>query len=67
MNSTLMFINLLIGNLLKISLIISTIASGYILISVVVFKDTSLKSLFSTWSFPMLLALLLDVYLETDC
>lgn len=46
-------------------LLITTLFSGYIFMRVLLFHDESLFGIFSTWQFPMLLALLVDtIYLN---
>lgn len=49
--------------LFKLSLLLTLFLSFYIFISVTVYKSQTHKSLFSTWQFPMLLAIFLDVCL----
>lgn len=45
----------------KTLLLIVVIISFFIFINILVFKNHKYKSMFSTWQFPMLLALYLDV------
>jgi hypothetical protein len=45
----------------KTLLLIVVIISLYIFINILVFKNHKYKSMFSTWQFPMLLALYLDI------
>jgi hypothetical protein len=45
----------------KTLLLIVVIMSFFIFINILVFKNQNYKSMFSTWQFPMLLALYLDV------
>jgi len=47
---------------LKIVVFIAVILSFYVFITTMVFKETSHKHLFSTWHFPMLFAILLDLF-----
>ena len=47
----------------KLSLILTLFLSFYIFISVTIYKSPTHKSIFSTWQFPMLLAIFLDVCL----
>ena len=42
-------------------LFIAVMISFYVFINIIVFKDLTYKKMFSTWQFPMLLALYLDV------
>ena len=51
----------------KLSLIITLFLSFYIFISVTVYRHKTHKSLYTTWQFPMLLAIFLEVFLvETN-
>lgn len=45
----------------KFVLLISVIISFYVFIQILVVKDLTYKSMFSTWQFPMLLAIFLEV------
>ena len=45
----------------KIVLLISVIISFYVFIQILVVKDLTYKSMFSTWQFPMLLAIFIEV------
>jgi uncharacterized integral membrane protein len=45
----------------KTLLLIVVTISFFIFINILVFKNQNYKSMFSTWQFPMLLALYLDV------
>jgi hypothetical protein len=47
--------------LFKTVLLISVLISFYIFIHILVFKDKTYKPMFSTWQFPMLLAIYLEV------
>lgn len=47
--------------LFKTVLLMSVLISFYIFINILVFKNQTYKAMFSTWQFPMLLALYLDV------
>ena len=47
----------------KLSLIITLLLSFYIFISVTVYRNKTYKSLYTTWQFPMFLAIFLDVFL----
>lgn len=47
--------------LFKIVLFIAVIISFYIFIQILVVKDLTYKKIFSTWQFPMLLAIFLEV------
>ena len=47
----------------KLSLILTLFLSFYIFISVTVYKNKTYKSLYTTWQFPMILAIFLDVFL----
>ncbi len=47
----------------KLSLILTLFLSFYIFISVTIYKNPTYKPIFSTWQFPMLLAIFLDVFL----
>jgi len=48
---------------LKITLIVALICSVYIYINVFVFKHKHYSKQFDAWQFPMILALLSDLYL----
>lgn len=50
-----------LSNIFKFVLLVSLLISFYVFIDIVVFKKETYKPLFSTWQFPMLLALYLDV------
>lgn len=50
-----------LSNIFKFVLLASLLISFYVFIDIVVFKRDTYKPLFSTWQFPMLLALYLDV------
>lgn len=51
----------------KLLLFLTLLLSFYIFISVIVYKNKTYKPIFSTWQFPMLLAIFLDVFLiEND-
>lgn len=52
---------LILSNIFKFVLLVSLLISFYVFIDIVVFKKDTYKPLFSTWQFPMLLALYLDV------
>ena len=45
----------------KFVLLISVIISFYVFIQILVVKDSTYKPMFSTWQFPMLLAIFLEV------
>ena len=45
----------------KFVLFIALAISFYVFINIILFKDFTYKKMFSTWQFPMLLALYLDV------
>lgn len=45
----------------KFVLFIALLISFYVFINIIVCKDLTYKRMFSTWQFPMLLALYLDV------
>lgn len=47
----------------KLSLLLTLFLSFYIFISVTIYKNSTHKTIFSTWQFPMLLAIFLDVCL----
>lgn len=47
--------------LFKVVLFIAVIISFYIFIQILVVKDLTYKKIFSTWQFPMLLAIFLEV------
>ena len=51
--------------LFYIMLLLTTLISGYIFFRVLFLNDTSLFGIFSSWQFPMLLALFVDtIYLN---
>jgi len=56
----------LVKNAFKLLLFLIVLLSFYIFIMTVFMKSTQYKSVFSTWQFPMLLAIFLDVYLLED-
>jgi len=56
----------LVKNAFKILLFLIVILSFYIFIVTVFMKSTQYKGVFSTWQFPMLLAIFLDVYILED-
>ena len=45
----------------KFVLFIALVISFYVFINIIAFKDVTYKKIFSTWQFPILLALFLDV------
>lgn len=45
----------------KIVLLISVMISFYVFIQILVVKDLTYKPMFSTWQFPMLLAIYIEV------
>jgi|UniRef100_A0A6C0LP04 hypothetical protein len=45
----------------KFVLLISVMISFYVFIQILVVKDLTYKSMFSTWQFPMLLAIFIEV------
>jgi len=51
----------LLNSIFILSLFIALVISFYLFIMVIVFKDKEHISIFSTWQFPMLLALFIDV------
>jgi len=51
-----------VESLLKLILVIAVILSFYIFITTVVTKEKKYKHLFTTWQFPMLFAICLDVF-----
>ena len=50
-----------LSNIFKFVLLVSLLISFYVFIDILVLKKDTYKPLFSTWQFPMLLALYLDV------
>ena len=56
----------LVKNAFKLLLFLIVLLSFYIFIMTVFMKSTQYKAVFSTWQFPMLLAIFLDVYLLED-
>lgn len=52
----------IIENIFLILLIITTLFSFFIFINVVILKNENYNRVFSTWQFPMLLAICLDCY-----
>jgi len=56
----------LVKNAFKLLLFLIVLLSFYIFIVTVFMKSTQYKAVFSTWQFPMLLAIFLDVYLLED-
>ena len=51
--------------LFKILLLVTLIISFYFFISVIIFKNKKYHQNFSTWQFPMLLAIYIDVIYKT--
>lgn len=56
----------LVKSAFKLLLFLIVLLSFYIFIVTVFMKSTQYKSVFSTWQFPMLLAIFLDVYILED-
>ena len=56
----------LVKNAFKLLLFLIVLLSFYIFIMTLFVKSTQYKSVFSTWQFPMLLAIFLDVYIIED-
>lgn len=52
--------NKLLESIVLFSLLIATIGSAYIFIATIFFKDRSYAGFYSTWQFPMLLAIITD-------
>jgi len=52
--------NKLLQNIIIIALFIATIGSAYIFVATIFFKDRSYAGFYSTWQFPMLLAIITD-------
>lgn len=52
---------LFLSHIFKFVLLVSLLISFYVFIDILIFKRDTYKPLFSTWQFPMLLALYLDV------
>ena len=52
---------LFLSHIFKFVLLVSLLISFYVFIDILVLKKDTYKPLFSTWQFPMLLALYLDV------
>jgi hypothetical protein len=44
-------------------LFLTVLISFYIFVSIIVLKDNTYKNIFSTWQFPMLLAIFLETWL----
>jgi len=55
-----------ISKLLYISIILSVLLSGYILLMILLFKDKTHVGVFSTWQFCMLLALMIDMIYDKN-
>ena len=56
----------LVKSAFKLLLFLIVLLSFYIFIVTVFMKSPQYKSVFSTWQFPMLLAIFLDVYILED-
>ena len=56
----------LVKHAFKFLLFFIMLLSFYIFIMTIFMKSTQYKGVFSTWQFPMLLAIFLDVYLLED-
>jgi hypothetical protein len=52
--------NKFVEYLIILCLLIATIASFYVLVISIVFKDPMYAGFYSSWQFPMLLAILID-------
>lgn len=49
-----------------LSLVVATIISFYYFMMVLVFKHKKYKNVFNSWQFPMLLAILVEVFFLED-
>ena len=54
-----------IKSIFKILMFIIVLLSFYIFIMTLMLKSKEYKDIFSTWQFPMLLAIFLDILIET--
>ena len=54
-----------IKSIFKILMFIIVLLSFYIFIMTLMLKSNDYKDIFSTWQFPMLLAIFLDILIET--
>lgn len=55
-----------VETILKFSLFIALICSFYIFLSHIVLKKSKYNSIFSTWQFPMILAIFLDLTMSNN-
>lgn len=53
----------IINTLFKVSILITLLLSFYIFMNTLLAKSNEHKTIFTTWQFPMLLALFLDVWI----
>ena len=52
--------NKIVEQIMIIALLVATILSGYVFIVTIIFKETTYAGLFSSWQFPMLIAIFID-------
>lgn len=52
--------NKLLEQLMLIALLVATILSGYVFVVTIIFKQTTYAGFFSSWQFPMLIAIFID-------
>lgn len=55
-----------VETILKISLFVSLACSFYIFLSHLIFNNSKYNSIFSTWQFPMILAIFLDLTMSNN-
>lgn len=55
-----------VETILKISLFVALLCSFYIFFSHLVLKNSKYNSIFSTWQFPMILAIFLDLTISNN-
>ena len=55
-----MTFNKLLEKIIMLSLFIATIGTGYIFIVTIIFHDTTYAGFYSSWQFPMLMAIFID-------
>lgn len=50
----------LLESIILLCLLFATIGTGYIFIITIIFRDSTYAGFYSSWQFPMLLAILID-------
>jgi hypothetical protein len=55
-----MRLNKIVEQIMIIALLVATILSGYVFIVTIIFKQSTYAGVFSSWQFPMLIAIFID-------